>query len=127
MQNQSLESLNEEKETELTMVKERIEAINKDLTDAEKQRVLEQYAIRNLQESLMEKKEELALITLTIEEERKKAIETLKLLAASREAQRILKEQADKFEKKLSGNDNIMKEKDYLRVLIDYKCMTRMM
>ena len=70
-----------------------MEAVNKDLTDAQKQRVLEQYAIRNLQENLMEKKEELALITLAIEEERKKALETLKLLAASREAQRILKEQ----------------------------------
>ena len=111
-ENQSLENLTEEKEIELSRVKEKMEAINRDLTDAEKQRVLEQYAIRNLQESLMEKKEELALITLTIEEERKKALETLKLLAASREAQRILKERADKFEKKLSGNDNIMKEKD---------------
>jgi len=111
-ENQSLESLTEEKEFELSRVKEKIEAINRDLTDAEKQRVLEQYAIRNLQESLMEKKEELALITLTIEEERKKALETLKLLAASREAQRILKERADKFEKKLSGNDIILKEKD---------------
>ena len=112
LENQSLESLTEEKETELTMVKERIESINKDLTDAQKQRVLEQYAIRNLQENLMEKKEELALITLAIEEDRKKALETLKLLAASREAQRILKEQVVKFEKKLSGNDNILKEKD---------------
>ena len=111
-ENQSLESLTEEKEFELSRVKEKIEAINRDLTDAEKQRVLEQYAIRNLQESLMEKKEELALITLTIEEERKKALETLKLLAASREAQRILKERADKFEKELSGNDTIMREKD---------------
>ena len=89
-----------------------MESINRDLTDAEKQRVLEQYAIKNLQESLMEKKEELALITLTIEEERKKALETLKLLAASREAQRFLKKRADKFEKELSGNDNIMAEKD---------------
>ena len=112
LENQSLESLNEEKETELTMVKERIESINKDLTDAQKQRVLEQYAIRNLQENLMEKKEELALITLAIEEDRKKALETLKLLAASREAQRILKEQVVKFEKKLSGNEDILKEKD---------------
>ena len=111
-ENQSLEKLTEEKEFELSRVKDKMESINRDLTDAEKQRVLEQYAIRNLQESLMEKKEELALITLTIEEERKKALETLKLLAASREAQRILKERADKFEKELSGNDNIMREKD---------------
>ena len=111
-ENKSLENLTEEKEIELSRVKDKMEAINRDLTDAEKQRVLEQYAIRNLQESLMEKKEELALITLTIEEERKKALETLKLLAASREAQRILKERADKFEKKLSGNDTILKEKD---------------
>ena len=111
-ENQSLEKLTEEKEFELSSVKDKMESINRDLTDAEKQRVLEQYAIRNLQESLMEKKEELALITLTIEEERKKALETLKLLAASREAQRILKERADKFEKELSGNDNIMREKD---------------
>ena len=112
LENQSLEKLTDEKETQLSMVKEKMESINRDLTDTEKRRVLEQYAISNLKENLMEKKEELALITLTIEEERKKAIETLKLLAASREAQRILKEQADKFEKKLSGNDNIMKEKD---------------
>ena len=112
LENQSLENLNEKKATELSMVKEKMKAINEDLTDAEKQRVLEQYAIRNLQENLLEKKEELALITLTIEEERKKALETLKLLAASREAQKILKEQAAKFEKKLLGNDNILKEKD---------------
>ncbi len=111
-ENKALENLTEEKEIELSRVKDKMESINRDLTDAEKQRVLEQYAIRNLQESLIEKKEELALITLTIEEERKKALETLKLLAASREAQRILKERADKFEKKLSGNDTILKEKD---------------
>ncbi len=111
-ENQSLENLTEEKEIELSMVKEKMESINEDLTDVEKQRVMEQYAIRNLQENLMENKEELALITLTIEEERKKALETLKLLAASREAQKILKEQAAKFEKKLSGNNNILKEKD---------------
>ena len=112
LENQSLENLTEKKATELSMVKEKMKAINEDLTDAEKQRVMEQYAIRNLQENLLEKKEELALITLTIEEERKKALETLKLLAASREAQKILKEQAAKFEKKLLGSDNILKEKD---------------
>ena len=112
LENQSLENLTEKKATELSIVKEKMKAINEDLTDAEKQRVMEQYAIRNLQENLLEKKEELALITLTIEEERKKALETLKLLAASREAQKILKEQAAKFEKKLLGNDNILKEKD---------------
>ena len=112
LENQSLENLTEKKASELSMVKEKMKAINEDLTDAEKQRVMEQYAIRNLQENLMEKKEELVLITLTIEEERKKALETLKLLAASREAQKILKEQAAKFEKKLIGNDNILKEKD---------------
>ncbi len=112
LENQSLENLTEKRATELSIVKEKMKAINEDLTDVEKQRVMEQYAIRNLQENLLEKKEELALITLTIEEERKKAIETLKLLAASREAQKILKEQAAKFEKKLLGNDNILKEKD---------------
>lgn len=112
LENQSLENLTEKKASELSMVKEKMKAISEDLTDAEKQRVMEQYAIRNLQENLLEKKEELVLITLTIEEERKKALETLKLLAASREAQEILKEQAAKFEKKLIGNDNILKEKD---------------
>ena len=112
LENQSLENLTEKKATELSVVKEKMKAINEDLTDAEKQRVMEQYAIRNLQENLLEKKEELALIILTIEEERKKALETLKLLAASREAQKILKEQAAKFEKKLLGNENILKEKD---------------
>ena len=112
LENQSLENFTEEKTSELSIVREKMKAINEDLTDAEKQRVMEQYAIRNLKENLMDKKEELALITLTIEEERKKALETLKLLAASREAQKILKEQAAKFEKKLLGNNNILKEKD---------------
>ena len=112
LENQSLQTVTEEKEIELSAVEEKLESINEDLTDAEKQRVIEQYAIRNLQENLIEKKEELALITLIIEEERKKALETLKLLAASREAQRILKERAAEFEKKLSGNDDILKEKD---------------
>ena len=112
LENRSLENLTAEKETELSMVKEKMESISKDLTDAEKLRVMEQYAIRELQKDLMEKKEELALITLTMEEERKKALETLKLLAASKEAQRILKEQANKFEKKLEGNDNILTEKN---------------
>ena len=112
LENRSLENLTAEKETELSMVKEKMESISKDLTDAEKLRVMEQYAIRDLQKDLMEKQEELALITLTMEEERKKALETLKLLAASKEAQRILKEQADKFEKKLEGNDNILTEKN---------------
>ena len=112
LENRSLENLTAEKETELSMVKEKIESISKDLTDTEKLRVMEQYAIRELQKDLMEKQEELALITLTMEEERKKALETLKLLAASKEAQRILKEQADKFEKKLEGNDNILTEKN---------------
>jgi len=112
LENRSLENLTAEKETELSMVKEKMESISKDLTDAEKLRVMEQYAISNLQKDLMEKQEELALITLTMEEERKKALETLKLLAASKEAQRILKEQANKFEKKLEGNDNILTEKN---------------
>ena len=112
LENRSLENLTAEKETELSMVKEKMESISKDLTDAEKLRVMEQYAIRELQKDLMEKQEEFALITLTMEEERKKALETLKLLAASKEAQRILKEQADKFEKKLEGNDNILTEKN---------------
>ena len=112
LENRSLENLTAEKETELSMVKEKMETISKDLTDAEKLRVMEQYAIRELQKDLMEKQEELALITLTMEEERKKALETLKLLAASKEAQRILKEQANKFEKKLEGNDNILTEKN---------------
>ncbi len=112
LENKSLENFTTKQEKELTTVKEKMESISKDLTDTEKLRVMEQYAIRNLQEDLMEKQEELSLITLTIEEERKEALETLKLLAASKEAQRILKEQADKFEKKLEGNDNILKEKD---------------
>ncbi len=112
LENQSLESLTEEKDSELSVLKEKMNLINKNLTDLEKQQVLEQYAISNLQANLMEKKEEIALITLTVEEERKKALETFKLLAASREAKKILKERADKFEKKLLGNDNIIKEKD---------------
>jgi len=123
LENRSLENLTQEKATELSMVKDKMKAINEDLTDAQKQRVMEQYAISNLQENLMEKKEELALITLTLEEERKKALETLKLLAASREAQKILKEQATKFEKKLLESLN-QEETQILNVIVN-KLMIR--
>jgi chemotaxis protein MotB len=60
LENRSLENLTAEKETELSMVKEKMESISKDLTDAEKLRVMEQYAIRELQKDLMEKQEEVS-------------------------------------------------------------------
>ena len=65
---------------------------NAELKDAETNRILEQAAIKNLREKLSLEQEELGLLTLTLEAERRKAIETLALLASSRALQRALKQ-----------------------------------
>ena len=64
--------------------------------------VLEQAAIENLREKLGFETEELGLITLTLEAERKKALKTLEVLAAARAVQAALKE---KNKKLISSND----------------------
>jgi chemotaxis protein MotB len=102
----------ETSEIALSESRERLDKVSKDLTDAEKRRLLEQFAIKNLKESLATNKEELAILTLALEEERKNAMETLKLLAASREAKALLEKRSERLEKRLVDNETIMQTRD---------------
>ena len=102
----------ETSEIALSESRERLDKVSKDLTDAEKRRLLEQFAIKNLKESLANNKEELAILTLALEEERKNAMETLKLLAASREAKALLEKRSETLEKRLVDNATIMQTRD---------------
>ncbi len=99
-------------EIALSESRERLDKVSKDLTDAEKRRLLEQFAIKKLKESLANNKEELAILTLALEEERKNAMETLKLLAASREAKALLEKRSERLEKRLLDNETIMQTRD---------------
>ncbi|MDG2474338.1 MAG: peptidoglycan -binding protein [Paracoccaceae bacterium] len=63
-----------------------------DLKKAEADILLEQAAISNLKKKLSAEKEELGLLTLTLDAERKKAVETLQLIASSKALQKLLRE-----------------------------------
>ena len=66
--------------------------LNQDkLSDSEKKILIEKLAIKNLRKKLNESREDLELATLSLEEERKRAIENLELISSSENAMRILK------------------------------------
>ena len=66
--------------------------INKDkLSDSEKTMLIEKLALNNLRKSLSESREELELATLSLEEERKRAIDNLKFIASSEKAMEAVK------------------------------------
>lgn len=74
------------------------------LIQVEKNSVLERTAIENLKAKLSHNTEELGLLTLTLEAERKKALKTLELLASARAVQVALKE---KNKKLVRANDSV--------------------
>ena len=74
------------------------------LIQVEKNSVLERTAIENLKAKLSLNTEELGLLTLTLEAERKKALKTLELLASARAVQVALKE---KNKQLVRANDSV--------------------
>ena len=74
------------------------------LIQVEKNSVLERTAIENLKAKLSINTEELGLLTLTLEAERKKALKTLELLASARAVQVALKE---KNKQLVRANDSV--------------------
>ena len=74
------------------------------LIQVEKNSVLERAAIENLKAKLSLDTEELGLLTLTLEAERKKALKTLELLASARAVQLALKE---KNKQLVRANDSV--------------------
>ena len=62
------------------------------LSETEKNILIEKLALKNLRKKLNESREELEFATLSLEEERKRAIDNLKIIASSEKAMAILEE-----------------------------------
>ena len=89
---------------------EKFQSTIKKLDESERQILVEKLAIKNLRSRLAESREELELATLSLEEERKRALDNLELIAASEKAMKVLKER----------NINLLNERD----LIESKLLT---
>ena len=75
------------------------------LTETEENLLIEKIALKNLREKLNESRAELELTTLSLEEERKRAIENLNLISSSEKAMFLLEEN----NLKLSNENNEIK------------------
>ena len=85
--------------------KEDLKSKDMKLTETEKNLLIEKIALKNLREKLNESRAELELTTLSLEEERKRAIENLKLISSSEKAMFLLEEN----NLKLSNKNNEIK------------------
>ena len=85
--------------------KEDLKSKDMKLTETEKNLLIERIALKNLREKLNESRAELELTTLSLEEERKRAIENLKLISSSEKAMFLLEEN----NLKLSNENNEIK------------------
>ena len=93
------EKIISEKEKELTLSNILIKRLQEDLkinkgklSETEKNVLIEKLALKNLRKKLNESREELEFATLSLEEERKRAIDNLKIIASSEKAMDILEE-----------------------------------
>ena len=74
-------------------ISETVNFRNKKLDESERQILVEKLAIKKLRIRLAESREELELATLSLEEERTRALDNLELIATSEIAKKVLKEQ----------------------------------
>ena len=81
-----------DKEVTISKLKQELMIKSKKIEQVEINVILEKAAIENLKKKLSSESEELGLLTLTLEAERKKAMKTLELLASARAVQEALKE-----------------------------------
>ena len=93
------EKMISEKEKELILSNILIKRLEEDLkinkgklSESEKNILIEKLALKNLRKKLNESREELEFATLSLEEERKRAIDNLKIIASSEKAMAILEE-----------------------------------
>ena len=93
------EKIISEKEKELILSNILIKRLQEDLkinkgklSETEKNVLIEKLALKNLRKKLNESREELEFATLSLEEERKRAIDNLKIIASSEKAMAILEE-----------------------------------
>ena len=93
------EKIISEKEKELILSNILLKRLQEDLkiskgklSETEKNILIEKLALKNLRKKLNESREELEFATLSLEEERKRAIDNLKIIASSEKAMAILEE-----------------------------------
>ncbi len=93
------EKIISEKEKEIILSNILIKRLQEDLkinkgklSETEKNILIEKLALKNLRKKLNESREELEFATLSLEEERKRAIDNLKIIASSEKAMAMLEE-----------------------------------
>ena len=108
------EKIISEKEKELILSNILIKRLQEDLkinkgklSETEKNVLIEKLALKNLRKKLNESREELEFATLSLEEERKRAIDNLKIIASSEKAMAILEEK----NLNLFNENNVIREK----------------
>ena len=118
------EKIISEKEKELILSNILIKRLQEDLkinkgklSETEKNVLIEKLALKNLRKKLTESREELEFATLSLEEERKRAIDNLKIIASSEKAMAMLEEK----NLNLFNENNVIREKiidlsDLLRI-----------
>ena len=118
------EKIISEKEKELILSNILIKRLQEDLkiskgklSETEKNILIEKLALKNLRKKLNESREELEFATLSLEEERKRAIDNLKIIASSEKAMAILEEK----------NLNLFNENNEIREkIIDFSDLLRL-
>ena len=129
-QNSFLKKGLNEKQLLISKTSDELSYKNKRMNKIEANNFLEQAALRNLKKKLNSQNEELGLLTLALDAERKKAIETLKLLASARAVQVVLEE---KNRKLFSSNNTTAEALDIKKIalrearaqLLDEKDLTK--
>ena len=86
------------------------------LSETEKNILIEKLALKNLRKKLSESREELEFATLSLEEERKRAIDNLKIIVSSEKAMAMLEEKnVNLFEKNNEMREKVTDLSDLLR------------
>ena len=90
---------------------------NEKLSETEKNILIEKLALKNLRKKLNESREELEFATLSLEEERKRAIDNLKIIASSEKAMALLEEKnLNLFNENNEIREKIIDLSDLLRI-----------
>ena len=118
------EKMISEKEKELILSNLLIKRLQEDLkineeklSETEKNILIEKLALKNLRKKLNESREELEFATLSLEEERKRAIDNLKMIASSEKAMALLEEKnLNLFYENNEIREKIVDLSDLLRV-----------
>ena len=118
------EKIISEKEKELILSNILIKRLQEDLkinkgklSETEKNVLIEKLALKNLRKKLKESREELEFATLSLEEERKRAIDNLKIIASSEKAMAMLeKKNLNLFNENNEIREKIIDLSDLLRL-----------